>query len=163
MPLTTLTDYDKSLTFYSSSNFWKTFDTTVCRQEEAIGLLKEFCINPYMKALRSFEGENEKKRQTYIQELKAKKQARVDEIGKRTELRAKNVISSFVPQGGQQGSQGDEDDFVFFDFAYHKDYYDQVCGVGSIDQLATDVSEQEIVRRQYACFIARHSHEQMMR
>ena len=159
-PLTTLVDYDKALTFYTSANFWQTFDTAVCREEEAIGLLKEFCINPYMKALRSFEGDNEKKRQTYIQGLKAKKKARVDEIGKRTELRTKNVISSFVPKGAPKG---EEDDFVFFDFAYHKDYYDQVCGVSSINQLATDSVEQEIVRQQYAGFIARHSHEQMMR
>lgn len=157
-PLTTLVEYDKALTFYTSSNFWQTLDAAVCQEEEAIGLLKEFCINPYMKALRSFEKENEKKRQSYIQGLKTKKKIRIDDIGKRTELRAKKVISSFVPQTGPQGN-----DFVFFDFAYHKDYYDQVCGVNSINQLATDPIEQEIVRQQYVGFISRHSHEQMMR
>ncbi|OFW86449.1 MAG: hypothetical protein A2W06_01640 [Alphaproteobacteria bacterium RBG_16_42_14] len=52
---------------------------------------------------------------------------------------------------------------IFFDFAYHKDYYDQVCGIHSIQKLATDPMEQEVVRQKYAEFIARHSHEQMMR
>ncbi len=159
-PLATLADYDNALTFYTSAHFWPTFDATVCQEEEAIGLLKEFCINPYMKAMKNFEGENEKRRQAYVQGLKAKKQVRVDEIGKRTELRAREVISSFVPQGSQQG---DEDDFVFFDFAYHRDYYDQVCGKDSIHHLAIDPVDQEIVRQQYAGFIARHSHAQMMR
>jgi len=52
---------------------------------------------------------------------------------------------------------------VLFDFAYHKDYYNQVCGGESIIRLATDPVEQEIVRQRYAGFIARHSHDQMMR
>lgn len=51
---------------------------------------------------------------------------------------------------------------MFFDFVYHKDYYDQVCGAGSIHQLATDPIEQEIVRQHYAGFISHHSHKQMM-
>lgn len=161
VPLATVADYDKALTFYTSDSFWQTFDETVCLEEEVIGLLKEFCINPYMKALNNFKEKNEQKRQSYIQGLKEKKTARIEDIGKRTELRAKKVISSFVPQGDQQDLQGD--DFVFFDFAYHKDYYDQVCGKSFINLIATDLTEQEIVRQQYAGFIARHSHDQMLR
>ncbi|HCE96231.1 MAG TPA: hypothetical protein DER04_05650, partial [Holosporales bacterium] len=151
-------DYDRALADYTSAIFWPTFDTTVCREEEAIGLLKEFCITPYMKALRSFERGTEARRQAHIERLRHQRQARVEDIGKRTALRAREVISSFVrdPEGGDA-------DFVVFDFAYHKDYYDHVCGGESIIRLATDPVEQEIVRQHYAGFIARHSHEQMMR
>lgn len=159
-PLATLADYDHALTTYTSPSFWETFDDAVCLEEKAIGLLKEFCINPYIKALKNFEGEKEKRRQSHIQGLKAKKQEKIKDIGKRTELRAKQVIASFVPQ---QDPLEEENGFVFFDFAYHKDYYDQVCGTNFIDQLATDPIEQEIVRQQYVGFMARHSHEQMMR
>ena len=157
-PLTTVVDYDRALAEYTSATFWPTFDTTVCREEEAIGLLKEFCITPYMKALRSFERGTEARRQAHIERLRHQRQARVEDIGKRTALRAREVISSFVrdPEGGDA-------DFVVFDFAYHKDYYDHVCGGESIIRLATDPVEQEIVRQHYAGFIARHSHEQMMR
>ena len=157
-PLTTVADYDRALADYTSAIFWPTFDTTVCREEEAIGLLKEFCITPYMKALRSFERGTEARRQAHIERLRHQRQARVEDIGKRTALRAREVISSFVrdPEGGDA-------DFVVFDFAYHKDYYDHVCGGESIIRLATDPVEQEIVRQHYAGFIARHSHEQMMR
>src|SRR3990167_3312599 len=157
-PLTTVADYDRALAGYTSATFWPTFDTAVCREEEAIGLLKEFCITPYMKALRSFERGTEARRQAHIERLRHQRQARVEDIGKRTALRAREVISSFVrdPEGGDA-------DFVVFDFAYHKDYYDHVCGGESIIRLATDPVEQEIVRQHYAGFIARHSHEQMMR
>ena len=158
-PLATLADYDHALTTYTSPSFWETFDDAVCLEEKAIGLLKEFCINPYIKALKNFEGEKEKRRQSHIQGLKAKKQEKIKDIGKRTELRAKQVIASFVPQSDPQE---EENGFVFFDFAYHRDYYDQVCGKDAIHHLATDPVEQEIVRQQYAGFIARHSHEQMM-
>ena len=157
-PLTTVADYDRALAGYTSATFWPTFDTAVCREEEAIGLLKEFCITPYMKALRSFERGTEARRQAHIERLRHQRQARVEDIKGRTELRAREVISSFVrdPEGGDAG-------FVLFDFAYHKDYYNQVCGGESIIRLATDPVEQEIVRQHYAGFIARHSHEQMMR
>ena len=153
-PLTTVVDYDRALAGYTSATFWPTFDTTVCREEEAIGLLKEFCITPYMKALRSFERGNEARRQAHIERLRHQRQARVEDIKGRTALRAREVISSFIRPGG---------DLIFFDFAYHKDYYDQVCGIHSIQKLATDPMEQEVVRQKYAEFIARHSHEQMMR
>lgn len=159
-PLATLADYDHALTTYTSPSFWETFDDAVCLEEKAIGLLKEFCINPYIKALKNFEGEKEKRRQSHIQGLKAKKQEKIKDIGKRTELRAKQVIASFVPQ---QDPQEETNGFVLFDFAYHKDYYDQVCGKDAIHHLATDPIEQEIVRQQYVGFMARHSHEQMMR
>src|SRR3989338_8774496 len=157
-PLTTVVDYDRALAEYTSATFWPTFDTTVCREEEAIGLLKEFCITPYMRALRSFERGTEARRQAHIERLRHQRQARVEDIGKRTALRAREVISSFVrdPEGGDAG-------FVLFDFDYHKDYYNQVCGGESIIRLSTDPVEQEIVRQRYAGFIARHSHDQMMR
>ena len=161
MPLTSLSDHDKVLSRYSAKDFWQRFDETLCHQEESIGLLKEFCIIPYTKALRRVEGESEEKRQDHIKSLRRKRQDLVDDIGRRTELRAREVVSSFIPQKNKNDNR--EDDFVFFDFAYHKDYYDQVCGTGSIHHLATDPLEQEIVRQYYAGFIARHSHEQMMR
>ena len=153
--LTTLSDYDRSTALYTAGGFWQTFDAEVCAEENVISLLKEFCINPYNKALRSLERENESKRQAHIQRLEDKRQERVLDIEERTGNRVRHVISSLVPQ--QQ-----RDDFVLFDFVYHKDYYDQVCGAGSIQQLATDPIEQEIVRQHYAGFISHHSHEQMM-
>ena len=155
-PLTTLSDYDRAILNYSDERFWETFNVDLCRQEDAIGLLKDFCINPYNKALRNLEKENEENRQAYIESLRKKRQWRVDDIRTKTESKARKVISSLIPQ--ESG-----DDFVFFDFAYHRDYYDQVCGANSINQLTTDLTEQEIVRQQYADFISRHSHEQMMR
>lgn len=155
-PLTTLTDYDRAILHYSDERFWQTFNADLSRQEDAIGLLKDFCINPYNKALRNLEKENEEKRQAHIESLRKERQGRVDDIRTKTELKARKVISSLIPQIGG-------DDFVFFDFAYHRDYYDQVCGANSINQITTDLTEQEIVRQQYADFISRHSHEQMMR
>ncbi|MBL8677229.1 MAG: hypothetical protein JNJ47_07430, partial [Alphaproteobacteria bacterium] len=154
--LTTLTDYDRAISHYSDERFWETFNVDLCRQEDAIGLLKDFCINPYNKALRNLEKENEENRQAHIESLRKKRQWRVDDIRTKTELKARKVISSLIPQESS-------DDFVFFEFAYHRDYYDQVCGANSINQITTDLTEQEIVRQQYADFISRHSHEQMMR
>ena len=74
-----------------------------------------------------------------------------------TESKAREVISSLNPQVEGEG------DFVFFDFAHHKDYYDQVCGARSITHLTRDLAEQEIVRQHYADFISRHSQDQMSR
>lgn len=240
-PLTTLSDYDGAITYYTSQDFWKTFGADVCREEDSIGLLKEFCINPYKTAFRNFEKENAEKLKKHVQHLerlfvgifekelkkrwkdplvtlteynqaityynskdfwskfsenvyqkdstkgqlekvcsipygkaltileeenegalyehieylKEKKEERVKDIAIRTKVRVKEVISSIVPKS-------DNDDFVFFDFAYHKDFYDQVCGPISIIKLTTDLSEQEVVRRYYADFISQHSHKQMM-
>ncbi|MDP4157773.1 MAG: GTPase, partial [Bacillota bacterium] len=76
-PLTTLSEYDRAITSYTSDGFWQAFDAEVGEQEEAIGLLKEFCINPYNNALRALEKGNEGKRQAHIQGLKSKRQTRV--------------------------------------------------------------------------------------
>lgn len=155
-PLTTLSDYDKAITSYSSNDFWKTFDEEFSREDDAMGLLKEFCINPYNSAFKKHEKEKEGQRQAHVQGLQQKKQMRVKDIEKKTEARVKEVISAVVPK-----KEGDE--FVAFDFAYHKDFYDQVCDPTSIQKLATDTLEQEVVRRSYTGFVVQHSHEQMMR
>jgi len=152
----TLSDYDRAITYYTSKDFLQTFDADVCKEDDAISLLKEFCSNPYNKAFRNFEKEKEEKRQAHIQVLRDKRQERIGDIERRTDMRAKEVISSLVP--AKEG-----DDFVSFDFAYHRDFYDQVCGSSYISQLATDALEQEVVRRYYAGFISQHSHNQMKR
>ena len=153
--LTSLSDYDKAIALYTEG-FWQTFNIEVCREDDAIGLLKEFCINPYNKAIRKIEVENEGKLRAHIQGLRKKRQERVEDIERRTEARAREVITGLVPRQ-------EREEFVLFDFAYHKDYYDQVCGEGSVNRLATDLPEQEVVRRYYAGFISHHSHAQMMR
>lgn len=153
--LTTLSEYDRAIGSYTSEEFWQMFNIDVCREDDGIGLLKEFCINPYNKAIRKIEVENEGKRRAHIQGLRDKRQARVADIERRTGIRTRDVIGALVPRQ-------ERDDFVLFDFAYHKDYYDQVCGAVSIVQLATDGQEQEVVRRYYAGYISRHSHEQML-
>ena len=155
-PLTTLPDYDRAIGEYRDGRFWQLFDADLCRQERAIGLLKEFCITPYTKALKDIAKSKETSRQAHIQKLEQKRQERVRDIELRTEVRARTVIASIFPE--QQG-----DGFVPFDFTYHRDYYDAVCGEKSITQLATNATEQELVRQHYAVFISRHSHEQMMR
>jgi hypothetical protein len=153
---TTLSEYDRAIALYASDNFWQEFNDGICRGDDAIGLLKEFCINPYIKALRRIEGENEGRRQAHIQVLRTKRQERIEYIERRTGARTRDVISALVPKQ-------DREDFVFFDFAYHREYHDQICGGVSIVELATDAQEQEVVRSSYAGFISRHSHEQMRR
>lgn len=154
-PLTTISDYDKTIGFYTSNDFWQAFDADVCQNEHAIGLLKEFCINQYNKAFRNVQQANEGRRQAYIQNLRDKRQQRVLDIEQRTDKKAQAVILAVAPR-----KEGDE--LVSFDFAYHKDYHDQVCGPGNINSLATDIPEQDVVRQHYAGFISQHSHQQMM-
>jgi len=154
-PLTTLSEYDRRIDWYSNAQFWQVFDETLCTEEESMRLLKEFCINPYNKALRIFERDKEIQRQNHIQNLTNDRLARIEDVERRTEERARSIIESLLPQQQQNGA-------VFFDFAYHKDYYEQVCGTNFIHRLATDAPEQEIVRQYYADFISRHSHQQMM-
>jgi len=150
-PLKTLSGYDRAMDSYESKNFWQGFNATICREDEAVNLIREFCITPYNQAFRKIEAANEGKRKEHIQSLKDKRQARVEDIERRTIAKAKGVISSLVPSSG---------DSILFDFAYHKDFYDRICGPDSINQLATDNLEQEVVRRSYAGFIGQHSHEQ---
>ena len=154
--LTTLSDYDGEISRYREERFWQTLGVDLCDQEEAIGLLKDFALNPYNRALRNLEKENAAHRQAHIKKLRQKRQERENTVRAQTESKAREVISSLNPQVEGEG------DFVFFDFAHHKDYYEQVCGASSLVHLTTDVIEQEIVRQHYAAFISRHSHNQMM-
>ncbi len=151
---TTVSDYDKAIALYTDEVFWQEFNTDVYKEDDAINLLKELGTDPY-KAFKNIEGKNEAKRRAHIEYLMDKKEERIMNIEQRTEVRTKEVISALVPK--KQGN-----DLVQFDFAYHKDFYDEVCGVNSIKNLATDPEEQEIVRRFYAGYISYHSHEQMM-
>ena len=151
-----LTEYDRALEYYTSKDFWPSFSANVCEEDAAVGLLKEFCSIPYTKALTGLEQGNGGNLKGHIQSLRSQRRERVKDIEKRTEQRTTAVISSLVPRS-------ESDDFVAFDFAWHKDFYDQVCAPDSIKKLATDPQEQEVVRRSYAGFISRHSHEQMMR
>ncbi len=155
-PLETLSQYNEAIREYRDERFWELLDADLCVKEQAMRLLKEFCITPYTKALKDFEKNEAIRHQAHIQNLEEKKQARVSDIEDRTEERAKRVIASIFPR-----PQGE--DVVPFDFAYHKDYYEGVCGSVSITQLATDATEQELVRQHYAGVISRHSHDQMMR
>lgn len=155
IPLFTLSDYDAAINRYTSPDFWQSFDAVVCQEDVAIGLLKEFCVNQYSKAFKNIQKESEGKRQAYIQSLRDRKKAKIADIEKRTEVRVRDVISSLVPKD-------DSDNLLTFDFAYHQDFYDRVCSAGSIIGLATDPPEQEVVRKYYASFITRHSHNQMM-
>lgn len=156
VPLTTLSDYNKAIASYESDSFWSTFGTTVTAQDDVIVLLKEFCREHYHDALKRFGKDNEGQRQKHVQSLRVKKQERIDDIAVKTYIRAQEVVASLAP------SQ-EEGKYIFFDFAHHKDYYDQVCGADSIRQITTDVLEQEVARQSYAIFISRHSHEQVMR
>jgi predicted GTPase len=152
----TLSDYDRVLAYYTSEGFWQKFDTAVCAEDEAVGLLKEFYINPYNKAMKNLEEKSKGELGKHIHTLKKGRDERVQSLENRTEARIKEVISSLV-------QSKEKSDFVSFDFAYHKDFYDQVFSPSSISQLAGDVSEQDVVHRSYAGFISRHSHEQMKR
>lgn len=148
----TLTDFDGAITSYSSDNFWPAFDSEVCRQNVAIGLLKEFCANQYNVAFQKLQKENEAKRRAHIQVLIGQRRGRVNEIGKRTDARAQEVISAVVPKA--------EGISMPFDFAYHKDIEAGVCGA-NIKFLATDPLEQAEVCKFYAGFMGRHIHAQM--
>jgi hypothetical protein len=155
-PLETLSNYDESIASYGLGAFWSTFEANVRAQEYAIELLKEFCVNPYNKALKRLERESDGKRQKHIEGLRNRRDKRIEDIERRTEARTREIITSLVPQSKR-------DDFVAFDFAWHRDFHDQICGREAILQLATDPLEQEIVRSCYAGFISCHSHGQMMR
>ena len=151
-----LPEYDRALEYYTSKDFWPSFSANVCEEDAAVGLLKEFCSIPYTKAQTGLEQGNGGKLKGHIQSLRSQRQERVKDIEKRTAQRTQEVIFSLVPAKLS-------DDYVTFDFAYHRDFYDEVCSPKSIGQLATDPIEQEVVRSCYAGLISRHSHEQMMR
>ena len=53
--LTTLSDYDGEISRYREERFWQTLGVDLCDQEEAIGLLKDFALNPYNRALRNLK------------------------------------------------------------------------------------------------------------
>ncbi|MBP9752782.1 MAG: hypothetical protein KBD31_03115 [Proteobacteria bacterium] len=154
-PLTTLSEFDGVIDFYESDNFWQNFQARLCKNQ-SVHLLKDFCIDQYSEAERNFKEKNAARIACHITELKNKRQLRHADVEKKTEIRANDVIASLVPQ------QTDPS-FIQFDFAYHKDFYDHVCGEPFINNLAEDQKEQEVVRRYYAGFISRHSHDQMMR
>lgn len=151
-----LTEYDRALEYYTSKDFWPSFSANVCEEDAAVGLLKEFCSIPYTKAQTGLEQGNGGKLKGHIQSLRSQRQERVKDIEKRTAQRTQEVILSLVPAKLS-------DDYVTFDFAYHRDFYDEVCSPKSIVQLATDPIEQEVVRSCYAGLISQHSHDQMMR
>lgn len=159
--LTTLSDYDSEIALCSSQDFWKTFETTVCTDNNGIKLLKDTCTHSYTKALANLERENTRNLQDYIQGLNDRKKRKIQDIKERTERRAREVISSLVPSRTQK-DDAEDDGFVSFDFGYHPQINQQVCGADSLEKSATDLSEQEIVRVSYADFITRHSHKQMM-
>lgn len=75
--LTNSPEYDKEITHYGAPGFWARFDTTVCTQDPAMSLMKEFSLNSYTQALVSFERENTQNLQDYIQQLKDEKQKKV--------------------------------------------------------------------------------------
>jgi hypothetical protein len=152
--LTTLSDYDRAIDAYTAATFWQKFVAAVFQDGEVMKWVTELCNSPYGQAFRKIETAHEGKLQDHIQGLRAKRQARVGDIERRTSARAQEVINALVPQGG---------DLPSFDFAYHKDFYDQVCGARYIEELAVDAQEQEVVRAFYAGFISQHSHMQMLR
>jgi hypothetical protein len=156
LSLTTLGEYDEKLALYTSEDFWQQFHRIVCGEDAAIGLLREFGVNPYNQALGECERGNAAARTAHIASLRERRQARVDDIEARTEARAREVMEILAPR-----SRGG--DVVAFDFGYHPECHKQVCGAQFIGRLATDESEKEVVRQAYAGFISAHSHEQMMR
>jgi microcystin-dependent protein/energy-coupling factor transporter ATP-binding protein EcfA2 len=158
---TELAAYDRDMAFYAAEGFWQTFDANLCREEAAIGLIKDFATNPYRQAFMAFEGQNEDRRRAHVQTLTAQRQARVTDIERRTGERAEAVIRAVAAPFLAPGQN--VDDWSPLNFAsYQKDYYDQVCGDASIVQLATDPEEQRVVRQEYAAFIARRSRAQLI-
>lgn len=131
--LVTLTEYDQALKHYASKDFWSVFSANLCCEHGANDLLQESA--PYTKALATLTQQN---------------------IEKRTEQRTREVISSLIP--AKEG-----DNFITFDFAYHREFHDQVCGLQAIGQITTDPIEQEVARSCYAGVISQHSHGQMVR
>ena len=151
--LVSLSEIDHEIDFNEASDFWGKFYEEVC-SDKSVDLLKEFCIDQYREAQNVFKERNEGKLKEYILSLKTKRNIRKGDIEQKTEKRAGEVIGQLVPR--QQGGMP-----IAFDFAYHKDIYDQVCGERFINRLTDDLKEQEIVRQYYAGFISRHSHDQM--
>ena len=154
-PFNSLPEYDHALGLYNAEDFWKKFDEIICSEVQSVSLLKEFCIDPYNEAMRTFERENEKRRQKYIKNLIDKREERVLDLEQITHQRAEKVINSLAQR---QKSR----DFIPFDFAYHKDFYNEVCGADCIKEIAVDAVEQEVVRQYYADFISHHSTKQML-
>ena len=152
--LVTLTEYDQALANYVSKGFWSIFSANLCSEHGADDLLQENI--PYTKAIATLKQQNMEKLKQHIEVVRKAREKRVQDIEKRTEQRAREVIASLVPQKA-------DDNFITFDFAYHRDIHDNVCGVQAIGQLATDPIEQEVARSCYAGVISQHSHNQMMR
>ena len=157
-PFTTVSDYDAAITANAAPTYWQDFAEGVDQAEPAMGLLRDFAVNPYQAALKKLEASHEEEKEVYGNRLQALRQARVNDIEARTRNRAQEVVATFAPQP-QNAPEGSH---VFFDYVYHRDYFDAICGANTIAQLATDPAEQDIVRSAYAAFLSGHSHTQMM-
>jgi len=153
-PLETLSEYDEKTTFYSSVDFWRGFGDSVCTEDPSVGLLKEFCIDPYNEAHRSFERGSEGRRQAHLRRLGDQRLARGQVIEMETARRTQASINSLVPKQSTGAP-------LPVDFAYHKDVYETICGT-SLADIYRDPLEQEVVRRSYADFMAGHIQDQMM-
>lgn len=151
----TLSEYDDAISDWSHSHFWDRFDDEICGREKAVHLLKDFSFTPYEKAKRALINEKTAHIQRRINDLNNSRAQRINDIKERTASKALATVLSI--------GQPEDDERIMFDFAYHKDFYEHVCGPNYITQIATDPKEQEVVRRHYAGWIADHSHQQMMK
>lgn len=152
---TTLSKYDQVIESYQGDNFWQ----GLCRESQSISLIKELTPETYQEILQEIQKGNERRVTQYIEGLYTKKEDRTVDIKQKTETKAQEIVINLVPHHDK--IMENEQELVFFDFAYHKDFYEQVCGIRNIDQLAADDLEKEIVRKTCANFILCRSHQQM--
>lgn len=153
----TVSEYDDAIIHWQDhERFWQDFDRLMISIDH-INLLRDFAFNSYKRAKNSFVSKNEADGliEARLRDLRGLRKQRVEDVENRTDTKAQEVVSALVRPANQRR--------VMFDFAYHKGFYENVCGANNIINLATDPKEQEIVRQYYAGFIADHSHEQMMR
>jgi len=149
----TLGEIDRKGEEYASPDFWDGFRGSLEAVNPSLLSLKDFFRAPYRKILEGFREGNESVKQQQIMQLGIQRKERLDYLEREAYRLTGETIERFVPR--QTSGQA-----LMFDFAYHKDVYDEVTG-RLIGIVTIDSIEQELMRRSTADYISRHSEKKM--
>jgi hypothetical protein len=93
----------------------------MCDRNPSIGLLKDFCIDQYNEALRSFEREKEVKRQAHIRTLAKWREERVSNLEREAEAKVKESLRDLGPTASASYTDPQEQEIVRYHFSSYLD------------------------------------------